>query len=76
MSGWREWTAREAVLRSAEIEMANVARSLMQHAEDSFQILDSGIVGVVSRLELDGIDPVAIAKLRVVLDARARATQR
>jgi diguanylate cyclase (GGDEF)-like protein/PAS domain S-box-containing protein len=76
MSAWREWTAREAVLRSAEAEMSNVARSLMQHAEDSLQILDSGIVGVVSRLEMDGTDPAVVAKLRLVLDARAKALER
>lgn len=76
MSGWREWTSREAILRGAEAKMANVARSLMQHAEDSLQILDSGIAGVVSRLEIDGTDPVTVAKVRTVLEARAKATER
>lgn len=76
VSGWREWAARDAVLKGAETEMANVARSLTQHAEDSLDLLDSGVVGVVSRLEMDGADPTTIAKLRNLLDARKKAVER
>ncbi|TFV42463.1 diguanylate cyclase [Bradyrhizobium frederickii] len=76
VSGWREWAAREAVLREAEAEMANVVRSLTQHAEDSLDLLDSGVVGVVSRLEMDGTAPVTIAKLRTLLEARKKAIER
>ena len=76
VSGWREWAARDAVLKGAETEMANVARSLTQHAEDSLDLLDSGVVGTVSRLEMDGTDPATIAKLRNLLDARKKAMQR
>lgn len=56
--------------------MANLARSLTQHAEDSLDLLDSGIVGVVSRLEMDGTGPATIAKLRNLLDARRTAIDR
>ena len=67
VSGWREWAARDAVLKGAETEMANVARSLTQHAEDSLDLLDSGVVGVVSRLEMDGTDPVTIADVHATV---------
>lgn len=76
VSGWREWAARDAVLKGAETEMANVARSLKQHAEDSFDLLDSGVVGVVSRLEIDGTGPATIAKLATILEARKKAIDR
>ncbi|MEH2491848.1 diguanylate cyclase [Bradyrhizobium sp. AZCC 2230] len=76
VSGWREWAARDQVLKGAETEMANVARSLTQHAEDSLDLLDSGVVGVVSRLEMDGADPTTIAKLRNLLEARKKAIER
>ena len=76
VSGWREWAARDAVLKGAETEMANVARSLTQHAEDSLDLLDSGVVGVVSRLELDGTGPTTITKLGHVLEARKKAVPR
>ncbi|EJN14233.1 PAS domain S-box/diguanylate cyclase (GGDEF) domain-containing protein [Bradyrhizobium sp. YR681] len=76
VSAWREWAARDAVLKGAETEMANVARSLTQHAEDSLDLLDSGVVGVVSRLEMDGTEPATIAKLRTLLEARKKAMER
>lgn len=76
VSGWREWAARDAVLKGVETEMANVARSLTQHAEDSLDLLDSGVVGVVSRLEMDGAGPATIAKLRNLLEARKKAMER
>ncbi|WP_027574852.1 diguanylate cyclase [Bradyrhizobium sp. WSM1743] len=76
VSGWREWAARDAVLKGAETEMANVARSLTQHAEDSLDLLDSGVVGVVSRLEMDGTGPATIAKLGNLLEARKKAIAR
>jgi diguanylate cyclase (GGDEF)-like protein/PAS domain S-box-containing protein len=76
VSGWREWAARDAVLRGAETEMANVARSLAQHAEDSLDLLDSSVVGVVSRLEMDGTSPATITKLSNVLEARRKAFPR
>lgn len=74
--GWREWAARDAVLKSAETEMANVARSLTQHAEDSLDLLDTGVVGVVSRLEMDGTEPATIAKLRNLMETRKKAMER
>ena len=76
VSGWREWAARDAVLKGAETAMANVARSLTQHAEDSLELLDSGVVGVVSRLEIDGTGPATIAKLGKLLEARKNAIPR
>jgi diguanylate cyclase (GGDEF)-like protein/PAS domain S-box-containing protein len=76
VSGWREWAARDAVLKGAETEMANVARSLTQHAEDSLDLLDYGVVGVVSRLEIDGTNPDTITKLRSLLEARKTAMDR
>jgi PAS domain S-box-containing protein len=76
ISGWREWNSRDALLRAAENEMANLARSLTQHAEDSLDLLDSGVVGVVSRLEMDGTDPATIGKLRKLLEVRKEAIER
>ena len=76
ISGWQEYSSREDRLRGAEAEMGNLARSLMQHAEDSLDLIDSGIVGVVSRLEMDGTNPITIAKLTNLMDARRTAIDR
>ena len=76
MSAAREWSAREAALKVAEVDQANLARSLTQHAEDSFDLLDTSILGAVSRLETDGTDPRTLSKLRDILVARKAASKR
>jgi diguanylate cyclase (GGDEF)-like protein/PAS domain S-box-containing protein len=70
LSGWREWMMRDAALESAEVDVANLARSLTQHADDTFELADSLIGGLVDRLEMDGTSPAAIAKLQEVIDLR------
>jgi hypothetical protein len=64
LSGWREWSSRQIDLKIAEVDMANLARSLTQHADDTFQLADTILIGLVDRLETDGTGPAAIAKSR------------
>ena len=70
LSAWREWEAREADLRNAEVDVANLAHSLIQHADDTFEIADTILVGLVHRLEIDGTGPDTIAKLQAYLPTR------
>ncbi|QQO35016.1 diguanylate cyclase [Bradyrhizobium diazoefficiens] len=70
LSAWREWETRNAELRSAEIDVANLAHSLIQHADDTFELADTILVGLVHRLELDGLGPDSIAKLQAYLPIR------
>jgi diguanylate cyclase (GGDEF)-like protein/PAS domain S-box-containing protein len=76
ISAFGEWRSRATTLKAAEIEMSNLARSLTQQAEDSLELMDTSIVGVVSRLETDGTDPETLLKLRKVLVARKDALNR
>ncbi|MDB5500190.1 MAG: hypothetical protein JWR89_92 [Tardiphaga sp.] len=76
LSSWRAWVSRSSDLKTAEIEMSNLARSLTQHAEDTFDLLDASIIGVATRLELEGTGPAAMASLQKVLKARQSALKR
>jgi diguanylate cyclase (GGDEF)-like protein/PAS domain S-box-containing protein len=76
LSGWREWESRDVILKTTEIDLANLAHSLTQHAEDSLDLLDTGIVGVISRLETDGAGPETVGKLRKILVARKDSLKR
>ena len=67
LSSWREWETRNAELRNAEVDVANLAQSLVQHADDTFELADTILVGLVHRLELDGMGPDTIAKLQTYL---------
>ncbi|WP_027552360.1 sensor domain-containing diguanylate cyclase [Bradyrhizobium sp. Cp5.3] len=70
LSGWREWEARNSELRNAEIDVANLAQSLVQHADDTFELVDTILVGLVHRLELDGMGSDTIGKLQTYLPTR------
>jgi diguanylate cyclase (GGDEF)-like protein/PAS domain S-box-containing protein len=70
LSIWREWSTRAAQLRSTEIEMANLAQSLAQHADDTFELTDNVLTGLVSRLTIDGNGPEAITRLQTFIDLR------
>jgi diguanylate cyclase (GGDEF)-like protein/PAS domain S-box-containing protein len=69
-SGWAEWTSRGIELRNAEVDLGNLARSLTQHAEDSFELAETTVIGIVSRLEADDTNPDRIARLQVFLNIR------
>ncbi len=62
MEIWREWNAREASIRRAHTEMANLASSLRQHADDTFQIAEVVLAGMVQHFRVEGFDPIAIAR--------------
>src|ERR1700682_411275 len=70
LSGWREWSSREAELKNAEVDMANLSESLTQHADDTFELADNGLTGLFHRLGIDGTGPEAIARLQTFIDLR------
>ncbi|TAJ87239.1 MAG: diguanylate cyclase [Reyranella sp.] len=70
LSSLREWGLRHEALKAAEVDVANIAQSLVQHADDSFELADSLVIGLVHRLETDGIGPGAIQRLRDDIDLR------
>ena len=70
LSGWREWSSREAELRNAEVDVANLAESLTQHADDTFELIDNVLTGMVYQLGIDGSGPDAIGRLQAFIDLR------
>jgi hypothetical protein len=71
----QEWSARQTSLAVAETSMRNLARSLTQHVEDSFDLLDASIFGALSRLEAEGVTPDVLGKLQKVLVARKEGSK-
>ncbi|WP_315721427.1 MULTISPECIES: diguanylate cyclase [unclassified Bradyrhizobium] len=69
-SVWSEWTSRNAEMRNAEIDLGNLARSLTQHVEDTVELADSLLRGVVTALETDDGKPGAITRLQTILKSR------
>jgi diguanylate cyclase (GGDEF)-like protein/PAS domain S-box-containing protein len=76
LSVQREWSARDSSLKNAEMDMTHLARSLVQHSEDTFDLLDASILGIANRLELDGSGARPLAKLDSILEARKTSLPR
>jgi diguanylate cyclase (GGDEF)-like protein/PAS domain S-box-containing protein len=76
ISGLREWSARAEVLKTAEVELGNLTRLLTQHAEDSFDLMDASILGLVLALENDGTNAETLARLRKIMIARKASLAR
>lgn len=70
LSGWREWATRSDLLQNAEVDMANLARSLTQHAEDTIELADATLIGLTGRLETSGTDAATIAGIQRFLNLR------
>src|ERR1700760_453405 len=69
-SGWNEWVSRENEPRNAEVQLGNLTRLLTQHAEDTVELANTTLTGVVGSLETDGSGAAAVARLQIMLDLR------
>ena len=70
VDGWRSWTARKTQLHEMDIATSNMARAIAQHADDTIKEADTALVGLVERVQADGISPVALDRLHTLLALR------
>ena len=71
LSGWRAWESRQTALTDAETDVRNLAQSLTQHANDTFEIAEILVIGLVNQLEGGGTGPGAMARLKRAIDLRS-----
>ena len=64
------WQARNVRLRESEVASANLAKSLAQHAYDTFKEADTVLVGLVERAEHDGITGSTLTRSRTLMVRR------
>lgn len=76
LEGWRDWHERDHEINRIRAETLNLAKSLTQHAQDTFELADALLVDVVDRVETGGTLPDAIARLDVFLVERVQPLQR
>jgi diguanylate cyclase (GGDEF)-like protein len=60
---WSAWNAYAKELDEIETETENMARSLAQHADDTFKAADMRLVGISERISNDGTSPKALDRL-------------
>ncbi|SMP74058.1 sensor domain-containing diguanylate cyclase [Noviherbaspirillum suwonense] len=69
MGCWTLWKARVLQMEEASTATANMTKALSQHADDTFRAADSMLLGVVERLEVDGMAGVSLPRLHNLLKA-------
>lgn len=67
---WLTWRARVIQLDETKISAANLAQSVAQHAYDTIKEADTILVGLVERLEVDGVGDSQFARLHALLVKR------
>lgn len=70
LDAWQLWRAHEVQLRDTEVASANLAKALGQHAYDTFKEADTVLVGLVERVENDGTQADALARLHALMVRR------
>lgn len=75
LEGWRDWSERKQEFFRIESEMKNLAKSLAQHAEDTFNLADAILVDMVERVEHHGKLSEEIAGMQDFLSERIQTLQ-
>jgi diguanylate cyclase (GGDEF)-like protein len=76
IEGWRDWSERDQEIVKISSDALNLAKSLVQHVEDTFQLADALLVDVTDRVEAGGTLPDAIKRLDTFLVERVQSLQR
>jgi len=76
LEGWREWVAYNAALQKAELETRNLARSMRQHAEDTYEIADQAVSLVTFEIETAGTDPEGVKETEAFMLRTMESAQR
>ncbi len=71
LDGWRSWQDRVAQVAETSVSTANLARSLAQHAHDTFEALDTAVVGLRQAAEMDGLTPRSVRNLHELMVTQA-----
>jgi len=67
LDGWRTLESRRDVICGDQEETANLARSLAQHARDTFHLVDTILQGLRERAETTGLNEDQLERLRNVM---------
>ncbi|MCB8820847.1 sensor domain-containing diguanylate cyclase [Microvirga rosea] len=67
LEGWRDWTEYDKALDDAQVQTANLAHSLKQHAEDTFEMTDYALAAVTEMLQAGGTSREEMEHLHSIL---------
>ncbi len=72
MDAWRAWNVYQVREKDARIHTATLARSISQHAHDTIKQADMLLIGLVERLQTEGISPKKLKRIYGLLVEQVR----
>lgn len=69
MGCWSLWKARTLQMQEAATATANMNQALAQHVDDTVRAADTMLLGMVERLEFDGMNDASLPRLHALLKA-------
>ena len=69
----RTYNARALELKQGEVAVENLARSMAQQANDTLQQSDAVLIGLVDRVESNGVDAASLDRIHALLIRYANA---
>ncbi|MDB5542762.1 MAG: hypothetical protein JWQ89_4489 [Devosia sp.] len=76
LEGWREWVAHDAAVLKAELDTSNLARSMRQHAEDTYELAEQSVSMVAFQLNTNGTDAEGLRQTQAFMTSTMAGTQR
>ncbi|MGV3490371.1 MAG: sensor domain-containing diguanylate cyclase [Devosia sp.] len=76
VEGWREWNGYQAALQRTETEAENLAGTVRQHAEDTYELAEQAVTLVAYQLQISGFGDDAIAAARSFMQRTASGSGR
>ena len=73
---WQDYRDHARELAKIEATNANLAQSVLQHAEDTIEMADAALLGLQERLQIDGMSPAALARLNDLLAREVKSLPR
>lgn len=70
IDAWQLWRARTVQLHDTETASANLAKSLAQHAYDTFKAADTVLLGLVERIEYEELQDDKLSRLHKLMVSR------
>jgi len=70
IDSWRSWNARSIQLQEMDVATSNLANAMAQQADDTIKEADTALVGIVERVEYEGVTPTTEARLQRLLATR------
>lgn len=67
LTAWQVWNSRNVQISEGEVMTSNLAKSLAQHAEDTFTEADTVLLGLQERMEIDGTGTQHMTRMSMLL---------